>query len=87
MRTDLNTHTVQSLVHLPPGARALLVRVGGERAFRRRLMEMGFLPGTPVRVVRRVAIGRLLELELRGCHLSLRLAEAEQLFVAPGAQR
>lgn len=76
-----------SLAHVLPGTRATLVRVGGERSFRRRLMEMGFLPGTAVRVVRRVAIGHLLELELRGCHLSLRLTEAEQLFVAPSSER
>lgn len=77
---------MQSLALLPPGARAILERVEGERSFRRRLMEMGFLPGTSVRVVRRVAIGRLVELELRGCHLSLRLAEAEHIFVSPATE-
>jgi Fe2+ transport system protein FeoA len=74
---------MQPLLDLKAGTRATLVRVDGERSFRRRLMEMGFLPGTAVRVVRRVQIGRLIELELRGCHLSLRLSEAEHLFVAP----
>ncbi len=78
---------MQTLADLSPGSRATLERVGGERSFRRRLMEMGFLPGTPVRVVRRVAIGRLVELELRGCHLSLRLSEAEQIFVAAAPER
>lgn len=79
--------TMQTLADLPPGSRATLERVGGERSFRRRLMEMGFLPGTRVRVVRRVAIGRLVELELRGCHLSLRLAEAEQIYVVAAPER
>lgn len=78
---------MQDLTQLAPGTRATLVRVDGERSFRRRLMEMGFLPGTPVRVVRRVKIGRLIELELRGCHLSLRLAEAGRLFVAADGER
>ena len=74
---------MKPLTQLSPGARGALVRVDGDRPFRRRLMEMGFLPGTPVRLVRRVAVGRLLELEVRGCHLSLRLSEADHLLVEP----
>ena len=46
-------------------------------------MELGLLPGTEVRLVRRVSVGDLVEIECRGCHLSLRLSEAERLFVDP----
>ncbi len=46
----------------------------------RRLMELGFLPGTSVRLVRRVAIGDLVELEVRGSHISLRGSEASELL-------
>lgn len=63
------------------GSSASLVQVGGERAFRRRLMELGLLPGTQLKLVRRVAIGDLLELEVRGCHLSLRCSDARHLTV------
>lgn len=66
-----------------PGTRGQLVSVGGERAFRRRLMELGLLPGTVVRLVRRVPVGDLVELEVRGCHVSLRGAEARALVVEP----
>lgn len=66
---------------LSPGSRSQLVEVGGTRAFRRRLMEMGLLPGTPLRLVRWVGIGDLLELEVRGCHVSLRRADAARLLV------
>ncbi|MCB9914524.1 MAG: ferrous iron transport protein A [Planctomycetes bacterium] len=69
------------LSDMRPGSRASLVEVGGERSFRRRLMELGLLPGTPLRVVRRVGIGDLLELEVRGCHLSLRCSDARLLVV------
>ena len=68
-----------NLSQLMPGSKAILAEIGGERAFRRRLMEMGLLPGTEVRVVRRVEVGGLVQLEVRGCHVSLRLSEAEQL--------
>ena len=67
-----------SLASLSPGARARLVTVGGERSFRRRLLELGLLPGTNVRVVRRVDVGHLIEVEVGGGFLSLRQAEAAQ---------
>lgn len=68
---------------LPPGCRALLLRLGGERGFRRRLLELGLLPGTEVRIVRQVDVGGMVELDVRGCHLSLRQAEAAELLVQP----
>ena len=70
-----------TLLELKPGAQARVVRLDGERTFRRRLMELGLLPGTTLRMVRSVPVGDLVELEVRGCHLSLRRGEAEQLWV------
>ena len=70
-----------SLLEFPVGQQARLAKIGGERSFRRRLMEMGLLPGTPVRLVRRANMGGLLEVEVRGCFLSLRHAEAQQLML------
>ncbi len=69
------------LSDLSAGTTASLIEVGGERSFRRRLMELGLLPGTSLRLVRRVDIGDLLELEVRGCHLSLRRSDARQVLV------
>lgn len=63
-----------------PGDHARLLQVGGERSFRRRLMELGFLPGTTIRLVRRVAVGDLVEFEVRGGHISLRASEATALL-------
>ena len=68
---------------LSAGARARLVSVGGERAFRCRLMEMGLLPGTILHLVRRVDVGGVLELEVRGCRLTVRRGEARKLVVEP----
>jgi ferrous iron transport protein A len=74
---------VVRLPELSAGAEARLLRVGGPRSFRRRLMELGLLPGASVRVVRRVDVGDLVELEVRGCHISLRRGEARELWVEP----
>ncbi len=72
-----------SLDNLLPGTRARLVSVGGERAFRCRLMELGLLPGTVLQLVRRLDVGGVLEIEVRGCRLSVRRAEARELVVEP----
>ena len=66
------------------GAEARLVKIGGQRSFRRRLMELGLLPGTPVRIVRRADIGGVLEIEVRGCRVTVRQAEARELLVTDG---
>ena len=55
--------------------------VGGDRAFRRRLLEMGFVAGTRVKLVGEAPMGDPLELELRGGRLSIRKAEASAVEV------
>ena len=71
-----------SLNTLADGAEGRLIHLGGDRFFRRRLMELGLLPGTPVRIVRRAEIGGVMELEVRRSRLSVRCAEASQLYIA-----
>ncbi len=73
MKTSLDTLTA--------GARAQLVAIGGKRSFRRRLMELGLLPGCEVRVVRNVEVHGVMELEVRRSRLTVRLSEARELFV------
>ena len=56
--------------------------VAGPRAFRRRLLEMGLVPGTEVRIVTRAPLGDPLQIEVRGGQWSLRTAEAAQIEIA-----
>jgi Fe2+ transport system protein FeoA len=72
---------IATLSVLPVGQRALLRSVGGERAYRRRLLELGFVPGTELRLVRRVGVGDVLEVELRHSRISLRISEAAAIEV------
>ncbi len=57
--------------------------VGGERAFRRRLMELGLVPGTQVQVMGIAPLGDPIELLVRGCSLSIRRNEARMISVEP----
>lgn len=48
---------------------------------RRRLLEMGFVSGTEVRIVRVAPLADPIEVVLHGYHLSLRRSEAETILV------
>ena len=72
-----------TLADLPSGHQATLRAVAGERAYRRRLLELGFVPGTTVRLVRRVEVGDVLEVELRHSRVSLRISEARAIALEP----
>ncbi|HWB79830.1 MAG TPA: ferrous iron transport protein A [Nannocystaceae bacterium] len=61
---------------------ARVVEIDGTGALAVRLAELGFVPGTLVRLVKRAPFGDPLQLELRGYHLSLRRAEAARIRVA-----
>jgi ferrous iron transport protein A len=58
-----------------------IVAVGGQRGFRRRLLEHGLLPGASVTVLRTAPLGDPIELFTAGTHLSIRRREAKQLSV------
>ena len=71
------------LSELGPGGRGRLAQVGGPRGFRRRLMEMGLLPGTEVCLLRCGGLSGLVHLEARESRLSVRESEARELWVLP----
>lgn len=60
---------------------ATILTVGGERAFRRRIMELGLVPGTSVQLVGVAPLGDPMELETRGARLSIRRSEASLIIV------
>lgn len=75
--------TAQTLAHLPVGVAARVLGVFGEGAIARRLLEMGVVPGAPVRVIKTAPLGDPLEVRVRNCHLALRLSEAATITVQP----
>ena len=70
-----------SLDRLSVGARARVISVRGAGAVARRLMEMGVVPGAPVRVIKSAPLGDPLEVRVRNYHLALRRSEAQTISV------
>ena len=59
-----------------------VVTVHGSGSVPKRLMEMGFVPGVRVRVIKSAPFGDPIEIRLRGYSLALRINEAEAIEVA-----
>src|SRR4051794_10981296 len=84
VRDDAKAHSAGaavSLDRLRAGARARVLAVKGTGAVARRLMEMGVVPGAPVRVVKAAPLGDPLEVRVRNYHLALRRSEAQSISV------
>ncbi len=67
------SHTLKDML---PGQKAVVVRITGVGAIRRRLLEMGIITGTTVEMVRYAPLGDPLELKVNGALLSVRKEEA-----------
>src|SRR5438128_2007850 len=71
----------RSLDILPIGATARVTGVSGSGAVARRLLEMGVVPGAPVRIIKAAPLGDPIEVRVRGYHLALRRTEAQTISV------
>ena len=63
------------------GETVKVVRLNGEGAVKRRIMDMGLTKGTEVYVRKVAPLGDPIELTVRGYELSLRKADAEMVEV------
>jgi ferrous iron transport protein A len=69
------------LSSLAPGRRATVLDVDASTPRGRRLLELGFLPETEIRVVRRAPLGDPIAFYLRGSQICLRHSEAALIRV------
>ena len=63
------------------GEKARVVKLYGEGAVKRRIMDMGITKGTEVTLRKVAPLGDPLELRVRGYELSIRKSEAENIEV------
>jgi DtxR family Mn-dependent transcriptional regulator len=66
---------------LKAGQRGIVVRVKGKGPARRRMMDMGLVPGAEVKAVRAAPFGDPIEFQVKGYSLSLRKTEARNITV------
>ena len=72
---------MKTLKDIAPGKSATVVRLHGEGAVKRRIMDMGITKGVEIHVRKVAPLGDPIELNLRGYELSIRKADAEMIQV------
>jgi ferrous iron transport protein A len=72
---------MKSIADFSPGDIATIVGFTGGMELQSRLVEMGFVPGVRIRVVKYAPWKGLVELKIRNYHVSIRMDDAENIKV------
>lgn len=72
---------MNTLKNVKVGKRVRVVKVRGEGAVKRRIMDMGLTKGVEIYVRKVAPLGDPIEINVRGYELSLRKADAEMIEV------
>jgi ferrous iron transport protein A len=72
---------MKTLREIKVGHNARVIKVHGEGAIRRRIMDMGITKGVEIYVRKLAPLGDPIEMTVRGYELSLRKADAELIEV------
>lgn len=72
---------MKTLRDVAVGQTATVVKIHGEGALKRRIMDMGITKGTEIYVRKVAPLGDPVEVTVRGYELSLRKADAELIEV------
>ena len=72
---------MKSLSDVHVGETAVVVKILGEGALRRRLLDMGITKGVKVLIRKLAPLGDPMQIHVRGYELSLRQSEAERIVV------
>ena len=72
---------MKTLKDIKVGETATVARLRGEGPVKRRIMDMGITKGVEIFVRKAAPLGDPMELNVRGCELSLRKADAEMIEV------
>lgn len=70
-----------TLKDVNPGQVCVIESIGKKSSLRKRIIDMGLTIGTTIEVRKLAPLGDPIEILIRGYHLSLRKAEAAEVFV------
>lgn len=76
-------HAEQPLASLPIGCKGRVTAINAAGMVRRRLLDLGLVPGTVVEPIRRSPLGDPTAFNIRGAIIALRSEEASRVLVQP----
>ena len=82
MEENNKQNEVTVLTDIPTGSSCIISKVHGHGGFRHRIMEMGFIKGEKVDVIKNAPLMDPIEYSIMGSHVSLRRSEADKIPTA-----
>lgn len=76
-------HSATSLENIETGKSCVIIKVNGHGGFRHRIMELGFVNGQKIEVLKNAPLEDPIEYKILNSHISLRRSEARQIEVVP----
>ena len=80
----LDRDVPRTVADLRPGQRADVAGIRGDDLFRRRLLDLGVLPGTLVEALMTGPAGDPIAVRVRGTTLALRVSDARRIQIRSG---
>lgn len=71
----------KTLRNLKPGEHAKIKSIGGQGVIRRRIVDMGLVPGMDITLERYAPLGDPMEVKIKNLLISLRKEEAETIVL------
>jgi len=72
---------IKILRDLKPGQKGKVAKISGIGSIHSRILSMGIIKGTELKVERVAPLGDPVEIKLKGYHLSLRKSEAANIYL------
>ena len=72
---------IKNLSELNPKDKGLIKKIEKSGSLKRKLLDMGVIPGSSIEVMKLAPLGDPVDVKIRGYHLSLRKEEASQILV------
>ena len=77
----MERQSITTLADMPAKSRCIIVKVHGHGGLRHRILELGFVRGETVDVLKNAPLQDPIEYQIMGSHVSLRRSEAENIEV------
>ncbi len=74
-------YEIRRLADVPTGSKCVIVKIGGHGGLRHRLMEMGFVRGETLTVIKNAPLSDPIEYQILQSRVSLRRSEAQKIDV------
>ena len=70
-----------TLNEMTPGKKGRILKIAGKGMIKKRIVDMGMVPGAVVEVERYAPLGDPIEIKVKGYHLSLRKEDASLIMI------